>query len=110
MASLRHHYRTLESRIEYLEKLVRRRPRNGFEAAELAMLLVARALFRRALEEQTGNAYTTSFLLEEAASHLERESPTLRVEELVLALRERARLLDAVSEHGPPAGPEGRPI
>lgn len=95
------HVRALERRIAHLGDRTRRTRGDGalaYDLAELSMLHVARELFRLHLAQQHGNAYTTAFLLEEAAAHLEQNNPTLRVEELVVELRTRARLLAELDE------------
>jgi hypothetical protein len=94
--------RTIERRIEHLNARARTRHAAGaaatFERAELAMLHVARDLIAARLRERVGDGYATAFLLEEAAAHLTGRDPTLPAEELVMALKARARLLEQVAD------------
>jgi hypothetical protein len=96
------HIRTLERRLAHLDgRLQRASGEDGrltgsatYDAQERDALRVALSLMALFLEEQSGQSYSTSFLLEEAAEALSKGITTLEHSDLVKTLKERARLLE----------------
>lgn len=105
----RRHLKTLERRIAHLEARVEQRKEHEgevrgsatYEASELAALKVALKVMQLYRDEAVQDAYTTSFLLEEAAQAVEQTGEgghVLGGADLVEELRERAVLLDELTK------------
>lgn len=65
-----------------------------YDAQERDALRVALKLMALFREQESGQSYSTSFLLEEASEALTKGITTLEHSELVKQLKERARLLE----------------